>query len=172
MSKKVLIFIVIVLVLGAGYYYKDPQVFKSFFGKKLPTQTAIFAGDVEGVSNNQLKLRGIFTAPEGLKNDFPNQREMTFILDGSTTYKKTEVSMPSGDFLKATGNDSGIVDVKTFARKESVGSNEDLKKSVSESGAIANLTFDYTNGNLTNIVAKEVAYIVVVYPRVISPTNE
>lgn len=155
---------ILVLVLFAGYF-----LFSNYF--KPQYNILKISGQVIGVDGNTITIKGIYESEEKLPAEIASERDIKFKVNSSTTYKKTEIRMPTREELIASGKAtvfpngtySAQYSLDDQPKVESTGSLEDIKNLLSE-GIRMEIEFSESIHNSRNPSASNVYYTILVHP--------
>lgn len=150
--------VLVILAIVGGYY-----LFLYF--TKPTVDVRKFMGNIVNIEDEVVNLHGVFvglpeTAPKGLLSE----RDFSFRIDGSTSFKKFETILPSWKELRATGATSGSYNLKDLPRTEGVGSLDDLRNSLSKGYISVQVDFPASIYGSRNPIASFVFYHILVTP--------
>lgn len=155
--------LVLVLII-AGYF-----LFLNYF--KPQYNILKISGQVTGVDGNTITIKGLYESEEKLPLELSSERDIKFKVNSSTTYKKTEIRMPTKEELiasgKATVSPNGTYraqySLDDQPKTESTGSLEDIKNLLSE-GIRMEIEFPKSIQNSKNPTASNISYLIMIEP--------
>lgn len=161
MNKKFLISIIVLIVIGVAGYYVNLK--HPLFPKEKKVYINQFNGNLIGVVNNNISLKGIYVSSTYLPPPYQAPREFTFRTDENTTWERIVITMPSYESLKKLGTTT--YEIKNLPRNKVEGSLEDLKNLPLTEAIFVQADFSTSISDTSKVpVAKKISYKILMQP--------